>query len=84
MTFICYPKCSTCKKVRESLLAQGVELYRSLGLAKRLPEMSEDEQYALLASDGMLVKRPILLTDDGRVLVGQTAFGSSGLCPALR
>lgn len=60
------------------------QLYRSLGLAKRLPEMSEDEQYALLASDGMLVKRPILLTDDGRVLVGQTAFGSSGLCPALR
>ena len=32
--------------------------------------MSEDEQYALLATDGMLVKRPILLTDGGRVLVG--------------
>ena len=30
----------------------------------------EAEQYALLASDGMLVKRPILVLDDGRVLVG--------------
>ena len=32
--------------------------------------MSEDEQFALLATDGMLVKRPILVTDDGKVLVG--------------
>ena len=31
--------------------------------------MSEDEQFALLATDGMLVKRPILVTDDGKVLV---------------
>ena len=44
-------------------------LYKQLGLAKRLPELSEDEQFALLASDGMLVKRPILVLD-GRVLVG--------------
>ena len=34
-----------------------------------LPEMSEDEQLALLASDGMLVKRPIVVTED-QVLVG--------------
>lgn len=44
-------------------------LYRSLKLAEKLPAMSEDEQYALLASDGMLVKRPILVGNKA-VLVG--------------
>ena len=99
MLFVCYPKCSTCKKAQAWLAEQGIEaevrdikennpseeelrrwhamsglplkrffntsgqLYRSLGLKDRLPEMSEDEQFALLASDGMLVKRPILVTD---------------------
>ena len=38
--------------------------YRALGLKDRLPEMSEDEQLALLASDGMLVKRPLLVTEE--------------------
>lgn len=38
--------------------------YRELELAKKLPSMSEDEQYALLATDGMLVKRPLLIGDD--------------------
>lgn len=38
--------------------------YRELGLAKRLPDMSEDEQLALLATDGMLVKRPLIVGDD--------------------
>ncbi len=38
--------------------------YREMELSKRLPEMSEDEQFALLASDGMLVKRPLLAADD--------------------
>ncbi len=38
--------------------------YRELGLSKKLPEMGEDEQFALLASDGMLVKRPLLVGDD--------------------
>ena len=38
--------------------------YRERGLAKKLPEMSEDEQFALLASDGMLVKRPLVIGDD--------------------
>ncbi len=36
--------------------------YRELNLASRLAEMSEEEQLALLASDGMLVKRPLLVT----------------------
>ena len=44
-------------------------VYKSLGLKDRLPELSREEQLALLASDGMLVKRPILVTDDA-VLVG--------------
>lgn len=38
--------------------------YREMELSRRLPEMSEDEQFALLASDGMLVKRPLLAGDD--------------------
>ena len=44
-------------------------VYKSLGLKDKLPAMSREEQLALLASDGMLVKRPILVTDDA-VLVG--------------
>ena len=43
--------------------------YRALGLKDRLPQMDETEQKKLLASDGMLVKRPILVLKD-RVLVG--------------
>ncbi len=100
MLFICYPRCSTCKKARKWLddhaavyetrdisednpteaelrawqKKSGLPLkrffntsgmqYRALSLAERLPAMSEDEQFAILASDGMLVKRPLLITDD--------------------
>ena len=45
------------------------QLYRSLQLKDRLPSMSEDEQLRLLASDGMLVKRPLVVTDSA-VLTG--------------
>lgn len=38
-------------------------LYRSMGLKDKLPSMSEDEQLKLLASDGMLVKRPLIISD---------------------
>lgn len=38
--------------------------YREMELSKRLPSMSEDEQFALLATDGMLVKRPLLVAND--------------------
>lgn len=105
MLFVCYPKCSTCRKARTWLDANGIpydlrdikednptleelmdwharsglplkrffntsgQLYRSLELSGKLPGMTEAEQYALLASDGMLVKRPIAVTED-RVLVG--------------
>lgn len=44
-------------------------LYKSMNLKDRLPEMSEEEQLRLLASDGMLVKRPLLITDT-KVLTG--------------
>ena len=106
MLFLCYPKCSTCRKAQKWLDEHDVDydirdiktenpdlaelelwhqasglplkkffntsgqLYRSLELSKKLPGMSDAEQYALLASDGMLVMRPILVTDDNKVLVG--------------
>lgn len=43
--------------------------YRELGLSQKLKDMTEDEQLALLATDGMLVKRPLVI-GDGFVLVG--------------
>lgn len=43
--------------------------YKALGLKERLPSMSEEEQLDLLATDGMLVKRP-LLVGEGFVLAG--------------
>lgn len=44
-------------------------IYKSMGLKDKLPTMSEDEQLSLLATDGMLVKRPIIVTDSF-ILVG--------------
>ena len=44
-------------------------LYKSLGLKEKLADMSDEEMLDLLATDGMLVKRPILV-GDGTVLVG--------------
>ena len=51
MLFLQYPPCSTCQKAKK-------------WLDDKLPTMTEDEQIALLASDGMLVKRPLLVDDD--------------------
>lgn len=103
--FICYEKCTTCKKAQRWLDEHSVsydlrpikehnpteaelrawhkvsglplkkffntsgQLYRSMELSKKLPDMSEDEQFALLATDGMLVKRP-LFVDGDTVLMG--------------
>lgn len=39
-------------------------LYREMGLKDKLADMSEDEQYSLLATNGMLVKRPVLVGED--------------------
>ncbi len=47
----------------------GGLLYKELGLKDKLPTMTEEEQYALLASNGMIVKRPLLVGEDF-VLVG--------------
>lgn len=105
MIFLCYPKCSTCKKARTWLDAHQIEYtqrhiveqnpsyeelkewharsglplkrffntsgmrYKELGLKDKLPEMSEEEQLHLLATDGMLVKRPLVVCDD-QVLIG--------------
>lgn len=100
MLFICYPKCTTCKKAQAWLDAQdtaydlrdikqenpseeelrtwwkasGLPLkkffntsglqYKALQLKDKLPTMTEEEQLALLATDGMLVKRPLLIGED--------------------
>ena len=105
MTFICYPKCTTCQKAKkwldENQIAYDLRdiklenpsydelsawyrrsglplkkffntsglLYKSMKLRDKLPKMSEDEMLSLLATDGMLVKRPLLVGDDF-VLVG--------------
>ena len=45
------------------------QLYKSMNLKEKLPEMTEEEQLELLASDGMLVKRPILVREN-TVLIG--------------
>jgi arsenate reductase len=44
-------------------------LYKDLKLKEKLPEMSEEEMLALLSTDGMLVKRPLLVKEE-MVLVG--------------
>ena len=105
MLFICYPKCSTCRKAKAWLDQNGISyelrdirqqhptydelaawhrasglplrqffntsgtLYKSLSLREKLPGMPEEEMLRLLATDGMLVKRPILV-GEGFVLVG--------------
>lgn len=105
MIFLCYPKCSTCKKAQKWLDENGITyelrdikesnpsfdelaewykksglplkrffntsgvLYKSMGLKDKLADMTEEEQLRLLASDGMLVKRPIAINGD-TVLAG--------------
>jgi len=64
----------TADELREWVARSGLPLkrffntsglvYKNLGLKDKLPTMTEDEQLALLASDGMLVKRPLLVGDD--------------------
>jgi len=56
--------------LRRFFNTSGIQ-YRDLGLKDKLSAMDEDEQLKLLASDGMLVKRPLAVSDDGQiVLVG--------------
>ena len=51
------------KPVRKFFNTSG-RLYRELGLRDKLDSMSEDEQLEVLASDGMLIKRPLVVGDD--------------------
>ena len=70
----------TYEELRSWYLASGLPLkkffntsglqYRALELKDKLPTMSEEEQLQLLATDGMLVKRPIIVADDGHILTG--------------
>ncbi len=53
--------------------------YRALGLKEKLSTMTQDEQLRLLASDGMLVKRPLLVCDDS-VFVGFQSAQWETLC----
>lgn len=105
INFICYPKCTTCKKAQKWLDENNIEytlrdiktenpdfdelqkwyqisgkplkkffntsglIYRSMELKDKLPQMSENEMLQLLSTDGMLVKRPLLVSDDF-VLIG--------------
>lgn len=54
--------------VKKFFNTSGIK-YREMGLKDKLAEMTDDEKIALLATDGMLVKRPILVDGD-RILVG--------------
>lgn len=56
------------KPIKKFFNTSGMK-YRELGLKDKLPEMSEEEQIELLASDGMLVKRPLLINGE-MVLAG--------------
>lgn len=105
MTFVCYPKCTTCQKAKRWLEDHQITfelrdiktdnptyeeleawhrrsglplkkffntsglLYKSMELKDKLPGMTEEEMLRLLATDGMLVKRPLLVSDTF-VLVG--------------
>ena len=68
------------EELKEWLAASGLPVkkffntsgmqYRALELKDKLPSMTVEEQLQLLATDGMLVKRPIIVTDEGNVLTG--------------
>lgn len=116
MLFVCYEKCSTCKKAEKWLVENGFEfekrdikgenptfeelkawheksqkplksffntsgmIYRQMNLKEKLEKMTEEEQLRLLASDGMLVKRPLLIGEK-TVLCG---FNESKWSEALK
>lgn len=56
------------KEIKRWFNTSGLK-YKSLNLKEKLPEMTDEEKIKLLASDGMLVKRPILITEKG-ILIG--------------
>jgi len=56
------------KELKKFFNTSGL-LYKSMELKNKLPEMNEEQMYELLATDGMLVKRPLLISEDF-VLIG--------------
>lgn len=60
--YIEYPKCSTCKKAKKWFNTTGLK-YKELNLKEKLAQMSNEEKIQLLATDSMLIKRPIFITD---------------------
>ena len=56
------------KEIKKFFNTSGLK-YKELNLKEKLPTMKEEEQLKLLASDGMLIKRPLLITKDN-ILVG--------------
>ena len=105
ITFIWYPKCSTCKKAKDWLDKHHITyverhivknhpnleelrlwifnnsykvkqffntsgiLYREMNLKEKLSNMTEDEQLELLSTNGMLVRRPLIISERG-ILIG--------------
>ena len=72
--FIEYPKCSTCKKAKKWLEENKIEFVErniveetptELNIKEKLSTMSDEEKIKLLASNGMLIKRPLLISDKG-------------------
>ena len=69
MLFLEYPKCSTCKKAKKWLDEQGIS-YEDRHIIEDNPTVEElKDWHELLATDGMLVKRPLVVGDDF-VLIG--------------
>ncbi len=57
------------KEIKSFFNTSGI-LYKSMNLKEKLKDMSDEEKIELLSSNGMLIKRPILITEDEKVLVG--------------
>ena len=76
LQFIEYPKCSTCRKAKAT---SGLK-YRELGLKEKVPHLTAQEAADLLATDGMLIKRPLLVRDNRILQIGyRKAYEELGL-----
>lgn len=57
------------KEIKSFFNTSGL-LYKSMNLKEKLKDMTDEEKIELLSSNGMLIKRPILITEDEKVLIG--------------
>ena len=62
--FFCYPRCSTCQKAKKWLEENSIKFTERDIVKDKLPTMTEAEMIKLLATDGKLVKRPMIVTKD--------------------